>query len=163
MNVTDLTDKWTAFRARTSELALTLLRVTIGVIMIAHGWDKLQGIDAWTANLAGMGIPFPEISVWLAIAGELLGGIGLAIGLFTPIAALGVFFSMSVAIVSAHLDNGLMARDGGFEYPLTLMMGALFFFARGGGRYSVDAIIDEPERGDGVEAPSAPPAVGARA
>ena len=128
-------------RAKIEPVALTLLRITVGVIMVAHGWKKVTDIPTWTENFTKMGMPLPEVSVYLAIAGELGGGLGLLLGLLTPIAALGVFFAMLVAVVFVHLPNGLFAKNDGFEYPLTLMMTALYFFARGGGPFSVDAIV----------------------
>lgn len=122
-------------------LFLTILRVTVGVIMIAHGWDKLQDIALWTNRFEGMGIPFPKISVYLAIAGELGGGAGLFIGLLTPLAALGIASTMAVAILKVHLPNGLLAKNNGFEYPLTLFAAALYFIFRGAGPISIDGLF----------------------
>jgi len=121
--------------------ALTIFRVTVGVIMVAHGWMKITNVEQWVGNLGQMGIPAPEVAVWLAIAGELGGGLGLIVGLLTPLAALGVFFAMATAILSVHIDNGLFAKDGGFEYPLTILVAALFFVMRGGGPVSLDALV----------------------
>lgn len=119
--------------------ALTLLRVGIGVVMTAHGWVKLTNVGQWKENFGSMGIPAPDIAVWFAIAGEFLGGLGLIVGLLTPIAALGVAFTMLTAIFSVHISNGLFAKNGGFEYPLIVLLSALFFFARGAGPMSLDA------------------------
>lgn len=121
--------------------ALTLLRVTVGVIMVVHGWLKLTGYEGWQQNLAGMGVPLPEIAAPLAVAGELAGGVGLILGALTPVAAFGVLCVMLVAIFQVHLGNGLLAKNGGFEYPLTLAVISLFFIVRGGGPISVDRLI----------------------
>lgn len=153
-------EKLTTLRQKALPTALTLFRVTVGIVMVAHGWSKLTDVDAWVGNLEGMGVPAPEIAVWLAIAGELGGGLGLIVGLLTPVAALGVFFAMLTAILSVHIDNGLMAKDGGFEYPLTVMMAAAFFVARGGGPFSLDALVAKMRggRGDRTEGAAESPA-----
>ena len=133
-------------RRTLGNIALTILRVVAGIIMIAHGWDKLAGFDEWQNNVASMGIPFPEISAGLSVAAELGGGIGLVLGALTPLAALGVFANMIVAIGAVHLGNGLFARNDGWEYPLTLAVIALFFVFRGAGPYSVDALLKRAAR-----------------
>ncbi len=100
-----------SIRGRLESLALTLLRISTGIIMAAHGWDKLQNLNATVEQFGAMGIP--KAGVYLAIAGELGGGLGLIVGLLTPIAAFGVFCTMAVAILHVHLKNGLFAKDGG--------------------------------------------------
>ncbi|MDL1871868.1 DoxX family protein [Deltaproteobacteria bacterium PRO3] len=128
-----------SIRSRLEPLALTLLRISTGIIMAAHGWDKLQNLNATVEQFGAMGIP--KAGVYLAIAGELGGGLGLIVGLLTPVAAFGVFCTMAVAVLHVHLKNGLFAKDGGFEYPLTLAMVALYFIMRGAGPVSLDGIF----------------------
>lgn len=128
-----------SIRGRLEPLALTLLRISTGIIMAAHGWDKLQNLNATVEQFGAMGIP--KAGVYLAIAGELGGGLGLIVGLLTPVAAFGVFCTMAVAVLHVHLKNGLFAKDGGFEYPLTLAMVALYFIMRGAGPISLDGIF----------------------
>jgi putative oxidoreductase len=139
---------------RRSPAALTLLRVGIGVIMMAHGWMKLQDPGSFTETLSGMGFPAPEVMTWLAIAGELGGGALLALGLLTPLGGFAVASTMAVAVVVFHGGNGLFAKNGGWEFPGLLMVGAIFFMFRGAGKYSLDALIarkaldrDRPHRG----------------
>lgn len=132
--------------------ALTILRITAGIIMMVHGWLKLTDYAGWQQNLTNMGMPEPEIFAPIAIAGELAGGIGLIVGLLTPIAAAGVLSTMLTAIFLVHLPNGLLAKDGGFEYPLTMACVALYFVVRGAGPISLDHLIfgrrkREEERG----------------
>jgi hypothetical protein len=86
-----------------------------------------------------MGIPLPAVSALLATAGEFLGGLGLIFGLLTRVAAFGVFCTMAVAVFVVHLPNGLLARNNGFEFPLTLLCAAFFFIAAGAGPISLDA------------------------
>ena len=128
-------------REQIHSLALAVLRVGTGVIMIAHGWQKVTGFSEWQRNVDGLGVPFPDIAAVLAVVGELGGGIGLVLGLLTPLAALGVLAVMVTAIATVHAENGLFAADNGFEFPLLIALVTLFFVARGAGRYSVDALI----------------------
>jgi putative oxidoreductase len=109
--------------------------------MAVHGWSKLQDIPGLIENFKGMGFPSPDILAYLAIAGEFGGGLGLILGFLTPIAALGVFSTMAVAVFHVHWKNGLLAKDGGFEYPLTLMLVAFFFVMHGAGPISLDALF----------------------
>lgn len=122
-------------------LSLTALRIGLGVVMAAHGWAKLGDVPGWQASVAALGVPAPDLAAWLAIAAELLGGIGLVVGFLTPIAAFGIFATMVTAIVTVHWGNGLLAANDGFELPLTLALIAAFFVARGAGPLSVDARV----------------------
>lgn len=130
--------------------AMLMLRVAVGVIMTVHGFQKLSDIPAWQAQVENLGMPLPSLFALFAIAGEFLGGLGLIFGLLTRIAAFGVFCSMATAIVLVHLPHGLLAKDNGFEYPLTLLCAAFFFIAAGAGPVSLDAwfgrFLHRPER-----------------
>ncbi len=124
---------------------VTMLRVTAGVIFVVHGVQKLVNIPGTAQSFAALGIPLPEYSVYAAIAGELLGGLGLLVGLLTRVAAFGPFCVMLVAIIAAHLPHGLLAKNGGFEYPLVLALVSLFFVAHGAGSFSLDALLDRSD------------------
>jgi len=128
-------------RNRLEPLALTLLRIFVGVVMTVHGWDKIQHFDATLQAFTGMGLPMPKIMTILAIGGEFLGGLGLLVGLLTPLAAFGVFCVMATAVFQVHFSKGLLAKDGGFEYPGTLMFVALYFIIRGAGPISLDGLF----------------------
>jgi putative oxidoreductase len=128
-------------REMRSELTLLLLRACVGVIFIVHGSMKLAAIGPTAMGFESLGVPAPEVAVYLAILGELVGGIGLTLGLLTPLAAMGPLLVMIFAIGYAHAGNGLLASNGGWEYPLTLILVNLVFLARGGGSYSLDAML----------------------
>lgn len=132
-------DSWSIRRAP-GELALTLLRVIAGVILVVHGWLKLTDVASWQAQLTSLGMPAPEVLSWFAIAGEFLGGLGLIVGLLTPVAALGAAVTMIAAIATVHAGNGLLASNGGMEFPLLLLCVSLVFVLRGGGPLSLDAL-----------------------
>ncbi|HXK20488.1 MAG TPA: DoxX family protein [Polyangiaceae bacterium] len=131
----------------------TALRIMVGIILATHGALKLSDLHATAQSFAHLGIPYPDYAVYLAIAGEFLGGIGLAVGLFARVAAFGIFCSMAVAIGYVHIGHGLMAQNGGWEYPLTLGLVALFFMTRGAGAVSLDALFSgRHERARGYRA-----------
>jgi putative oxidoreductase len=128
-------------KQRTGEaIALTALRVTVGVIFVVHGAMKLLDIPGTIQGFTQLGIPYPQYAVYLAIAGELFGGLGIVFGLLTRVAALGALCSMAVAIGYVHLGHGLLANKGGWEYPLVLGMVALYLVATGAGPFSMDAL-----------------------
>ncbi|HEX5098838.1 MAG TPA: DoxX family protein [Polyangiaceae bacterium] len=131
---------------KASTLALTLLRVGVGCLLIAHGWMKLVDIPQITSAFAALDVPNPRLAVYLAILAEFFGGIGLVLGALTPLAALGPVLSMGCAIYFAHRHNGPFAEHGGWEYPLTLLLVALFFVAHGAGPISVDALVASARR-----------------
>lgn len=128
-------------RASADAVTITALRIGIGTILAVHGAMKLMDVAGTAQGFAQLGIPYPQYAVYLAIAGELLGGLGLIVGLFARVAALGTLSSMAVAIGYAHLGHGLLAQNGGFEYPLMLALVSLFFVSHGAGPISLDAVV----------------------
>ena len=133
MNLRNLLDP-----ERSAPWALTLLRVALGVVMMAHGWLKLQDPMAFTELLATKGMPMPEVLTWLAIGAEFGGGALVALGLLTPIGALAIAINLGVAIARFHVGNGLFTENGGWELPGFLLVAAVYFMIRGGGRFSLD-------------------------
>ena len=67
------------------DIATLVARIGLGVVFIAHGWQKFDtnGLDATKAGFEGMGIPLPEISAYFATFVELVGGAALLLGIFT--------------------------------------------------------------------------------
>jgi len=123
---------------------LFFLRIFLGVLLFAHGTQKLFG---WFGGhgLDGTGGFFEQVGhrpgrQMAAMAGlsEAGGGTLLILGLLTPLGAAMVIGVMVVASVSVHGDKGLWATNGGFELPLTnaVIAGALAF--TGAGSFSLD-------------------------
>jgi putative oxidoreductase len=65
--------------------------------------------------------------------------VALILGLFTRFAAGLVFFNMLAAILTVHAGHGLFAKNGGYEYPLLLLMTSVLFVVEGSRRYGIDA------------------------
>jgi putative oxidoreductase len=129
-----------------SPLAEPMIRVTIGLLLVPHGAQKLfgwfggHGLEA-TGRFFATKLGLPAGLALLAGLIEFGGGLLLALGLLTrPVAAL-VAGMMAVAVLGVHLGNGFFWTSGGFEYPLMWGVVALAFVIRGGGRYSADALI----------------------
>jgi putative oxidoreductase len=128
--------------ARTPALVMfTLLRIVVGGILAAHGFQKIAHPGQFQAHLSALGMPLPEVMAYLAMAGEALGGLGLMVGLLTPIACFGIAATMFVAVTLVHFKHGLFGSDGGFEYPLVLLCAALWYMAAGAGPISLDALL----------------------
>jgi putative oxidoreductase len=120
------------------DTGLLLLRLVVGTTLAAHGAQKLFG---WFGGpgLAGAGVGFEALGFTpgrrhALIAGvvETGGGLLLAIGLATPLAAAIVASVMIVAAVSAHLPRGFFAQNGGFEYTLVLGASGLALCVKAG-------------------------------
>jgi putative oxidoreductase len=126
------------------DLGLLILRLVVGLTLSAHGTQKLFG---WFGGygLAGTGGFFEQLGfrpgrLHAAVAGfaETAGGLLLAAGLFTPLAAAAVIGVMVVAVGSVHWPKGFFVSNGGFEYNLTLAAGALAVALTGPGAFSLD-------------------------
>ncbi len=128
------------FLNRLQPLGLLALRVVVGMIMTAHGWQKLHGgMTQFVHQVGGMGMPW-----WLAyfaVAAEFLGGLLLIIGFATRFAAIAICIDMLVAVFKVHLHHGLFAPGGGYEYALTLGTAAFALIFLGAGAISIDWVI----------------------
>ena len=136
------------------ELGLLILRVVVGLTLVGHGTQKLFG---WFGGygLAGTGSFFEQlgfrpgkVQAFFAGLAEAGGGLLLAAGLFTPIAAAAIISVMLVAIVSVHLGKGFFAQSGGYEYPLILGAAACALAFTGPGALSLDGAFDIAWQGD---------------
>ena len=130
-----------SFYAWAEPLSWPLIRITAGLMLIPHGWPKLMmGVTA-TANMALVkrGIAPAEPLAVVLIALETLGGLCIALGLFTRFWAAAVTIEMSV-IVYHHLPK-FGWTDRGYEYPLFWGLVMLAIALRGGGPYSLDRRI----------------------
>jgi putative oxidoreductase len=123
---------------RMQPLALLALRLTLGIILVAHGSHKVYGhMHEYAGYVASLGLP-----AWLGYVSalaEFLGGVLLIMGLLTRCAAFAVLIDMTVAIGKVHWKHGLLGA-GGFEFPLALATIAFALIFLGGGAISIDAI-----------------------
>jgi putative oxidoreductase len=129
------------------DAGLLLVRVVLGVVMAAHGAQKLFG---WFGGygIAGTGGYFESLGFrpgrfFAAAAGstEFVGGLLVALGLFGPLGPALIVSTMVVAIATVHLPNGLFAQNNGYELPLLYAVTASAVALIGFGAYSIDAIV----------------------
>ena len=129
------------------DIGLLLLRLVVGTTLAAHGAQKLfgwfggPGLDGAGAGFEGLGFTPGRRHALMAGVVEIGGGLLLAIGLATPLAAAVVASVMLVAAVSAHLPRGFFSQNGGFEYNLVLGVAGLTPAFTGPGRLSLDAVF----------------------
>jgi len=136
----------------TADLGLLLLRVGVGVPLSLHGFQKLfgwfggggiRGTSAWFASL---GFGDGRTATLLAGAGELLGGLGLAAGLLTPLPAAAVAGTMTTAALVNNATSGFWSVHKGWELNGYLIVVALAVAVAGPGALSLDAALDVPAR-----------------
>ena len=128
-------------------VAALILRVPVGLILAAHGAQKLfawfggYGLEGTGQWMASIGL---EPGYWLAMmsgSAEFFGGIALAIGLLTRPAAVVAGFTMLIAIFSVHISNGLFMANNGYEYALTLLVVTVVLAIQGAGSFSLDNVL----------------------
>ena len=130
------------FYARVMDLAWPIIRLTAGLMLVAHGWPKWQaGAAAFaTGSLARRGIEPALPLAYLVIFTEVIGGLCIAVGAFTRFFAAAAAIHLLV-VTFIHMPQGFAWTSRGYEYPL---MWGLILFAialRGGGPYSLDRKI----------------------
>ena len=125
------------------DFAILLARVVVGVVFMAHGWQKLStnGIDGVAAFFGQLGMPMPVVAAWFSSLAELVGGAALILGAVTPLAALLLVADMVGAYLFVHIGNGIFVEQGGFELVGALAAACLILAAVGAGRFSVDGLV----------------------
>ena len=125
------------------DIVLLIARIALGIVLIAHGWQKFnEWTLAGTASAFGdMGIPAPGITSLFAASAELFGGVLILIGLVTPLAAVLNILVQLGAFVLVHIQAGVFIDNGGYELVLAIGVGLLLIAARGAGKFSIDALL----------------------
>ncbi|WSQ41055.1 DoxX family membrane protein [Streptomyces sp. NBC_01224] len=131
--------------ARAYDIGLLVLRLALGLIMAAHGAQKLfgwfggGGIDGTGQFFAATGYPSPRAFAVVAGLGEALGGLGLVLGLLTPLAAAAVAGTL-VNAISVKWGGGFFAPEG-VEYEILIALTAVTLALTGPGRIAVDRLL----------------------
>jgi putative oxidoreductase len=127
----------------TSDVVLLVARVLLGVVLFAHGWQKLliYGIAQVHQQFETLGIPLAIISSSFVTFVEFVGGALLIVGALTPVVCLLHLIVMIGAAGFVHISNGIFATDGGWELVGVIACCELLLATHGAGRYSVDRLV----------------------
>jgi putative oxidoreductase len=149
----------TAVDVTTVATGLLVARIVLGLLMAAHGSQKLfgwfggHGLTATAGLFHSLGFRPGKPFATVAAATEFTSGILVVLGLLGPVGPALMISVMIVAAVSVHLRNGLFAMTNGIEVPLLYATGAAALALTGPGAYSLDAVL-------GLGALSSPAAAG---
>lgn len=122
-------------------LGMLVLRVSIGLIFAAHGYNKFFGggkIPGTAGWFDSIGMRPGKVHAYAAATTEMTSGILLALGLLTSFAAAGMVGVMVVAGYTVHRKNGFFVVKDGIEYNTVLSFVALSVAIVGPWEYSVD-------------------------
>ena len=129
------------------DIGLLIIRLVVGLTLAAHGSQKLfrwfggYGISGTAPFLEQLGFRPGRPQAALAGIAEFGGGLLLAVGLWTPMAAAGLVSVMLVAAVSLHWKSGFFITAGGVEYTLVLAAAAAGLAFTGPGALSADGAL----------------------
>jgi putative oxidoreductase len=126
---------------------LTVVRILVGIIFVAHGSQKLfgafggYGLEGTGQYMASLGLNPGYLMALLSGSAEFFGGLGLVIGLLARPAAVVLALTLVVAIFSVHISHGLFMANNGYEFALALLGGVIAVLIEGAGKVSVDRAI----------------------
>ncbi len=135
-----------------TDLGLLLLRVGVGLPFALHGFQKLfgwfggggfRGTSGWFASL---GFGDGRTATLMAGTGEIVGGLGLALGLLTPLPAAAMVGTMTTAAFVNNAASGFWSVAKGWELNGYLIVVAAAVAIAGPGVLSLDAALDLPGR-----------------
>ena len=129
--------------APASDVALLLARLVIGVVMFAHGYQKMviNGIGRTTEGFESLSIPLAIVSASFVTVVEFVGGALLIVGVLTPVVCGMMVVIMVGAGVFVHIPKGIFVADGGWELVGVIAAGLIALAAAGPGRYSLDHVV----------------------
>jgi putative oxidoreductase len=130
------------------EIALLGLRLIVGLTFAAHGAQTLfgafggRGIEGTAQVFEQLGLRPGKLNAWLGGMVELLGGLLIAVGLLTPIAAVALIADMTAAVLTVHRCNGFFNTEQGVEYNLVLVAAVFAVAGVGAGAWSLDGALN---------------------
>lgn len=118
------------------------LRVAVGVVFFAHGWQKFSAFGAEQVGgfFESAGIPLPYFFAWVVMLLETIGGAALVLGLFVHWFSKLFAIEMVGAFFWVHMKGGLFLPDG-FEYVLVLFVVSVALMISGGGKWALDSLL----------------------
>jgi putative oxidoreductase len=124
---------------------LLVIRLYWGWSFAQTGWGKLMNLERTTKFFASLDLPAPKLNAIAAGSTELIGGVLLALGLFTRFASPALMVVMLVAYITADREALVAIFSDGDKFtgaaPFLFLFAALIVFAFGPGKFSVDALV----------------------
>lgn len=118
---------------------LMVLRVIVGVVFLAHGYQKIGYGSGQVANFFGsVNIPMPLFFAYVITYLELVGGAMLILGLLTHLLSKLFAIEMIIAFLTVHMSKGIFVSDGGFEFVAVIFGAVLVLMAFGPGKLALD-------------------------
>lgn len=136
-----------------ADTAALLLRVVIGIVLVAHGYNHgwgaggLSGTAGWFESI---GLRPPRVHAFVSAWLEVLAGLAIIVGLLLPLAAAAVVGIMVTAIVTTHRKNGFFVFKDGYEYVLVLAVSLVSLSILGAGKVSLDHALGIEKHGEWV-------------
>ena len=124
-------------------IPLLLMRIILAIGFFGPAKMKMGNIDGIISWFESINIPMPALNAYLATGTEALGVVLLILGLGTRLISIPLIITMIVAILTVHLSNGFEAGNNGFEIPLYYMIMLITLVIYGGGKFSVDHLLNK--------------------
>jgi len=122
-------------------LAPLILRLTLAAIFIYHGQTLVNKDTEWGAKWLPPEMKQPPAAQMAAAWGQLVGGVALALGLLTRLAALGLIAVMAGPIALFHWEHGFDIRNHGYEYNVAIIAMCLVLVLTGPGKVALDHVF----------------------
>ncbi len=121
---------------------LLFVRITMGWGFFLSGKGKLLHLEKTTEFFASLNLPLPHFQAILAGSTEMIGGLLLLVGLGTRFISIPLVFTMVVAYLTAHREEGFLSlSDFTDQAPFPFLMAALVTMAFGAGAFSLDHLL----------------------
>src|SRR3989344_4293069 len=120
-----------------NDQALLILRLALGLILLAHGWPKIRDLKATAQGFDSMGFKPGRFWGTLVAIAEFLGGLLLIAGLFTQVAAL--ILAIQFIVIMIWKLRSKQKLVGGYELDLILLVALLVLATTGSSLYALDS------------------------
>jgi len=122
-------------------MALLILRVSLGILMLVHGLPKMLSLFSGEPVQFPALIGSPELSLSLAVFAEVICSVLILIGLGTRLATIPLIITMLVAVLYIHGSDPFVKQEIGLHY----LIGYLVLLLTGSGKFSLDQLITKTQ------------------
>lgn len=129
-------------KGRAGRYALYPLRIGLALVFVVYGWNKFTDLSGTEAMFDGWGIPFAGVTVVLVAVAELLGGIGILLGVLPRFSAAVLSVVMLTAMFTVRVPGPL---QGGYALEVALLAGTLTILVNGPGRPTLWSVVERAD------------------